>query len=166
MATVEDVVTPPWHRRLDAVLHSWDRTPFAAGQCCKGRGADCRYFVVGVLDELYGVTAPRPKRLPLDTGWNNHPSRIAALREFTGRYPCRPLHPGREPYEPGDVLVVCRPGGPTEHAHHAAIVGVGEPVPLWHAGNGGVAFTSLVAYRVGHAFRLLNKESWSCPTVD
>ncbi len=157
---------PRWYAYLDAVLRSWLGTPFAAGQACKGRGADCRYFVVGVLDELYGVTVPRPRRLPLDVGWNNLPGRLAALREFTGRYPLRPIHVGREPFEAGDVLVVCRPGRDPARAHHAAILGPGDPLPLWHAGMAGVSYTSLAPYRVGHGFRPLNKESWSCPTAE
>ena len=150
----------PWVARLDAVLRTWLHTPFAAGQCCRGRGADCRFFAVGVLDELYGVTIPKPRRLPLDVGWNNLPGRLAALREFTGRYPCRPLHLSREQPEPGDVLIVSRPGRDPDRAHHAAIVGVGEPVPLWHAGMAGVSFTSLAAYRCTRGFRMLEKDRW------
>jgi cell wall-associated NlpC family hydrolase len=163
--TTSAVASPPYHARLDAVLRSWRGTPFAAGQCCRGRGADCRFFVVAVLDELHGVTAPKPRRLPLDVRWNNPPGRLAALREFTGRYPCRPLRVGREAYEPGDALVVCRPGQDPDRAHHLAIVGVGDPAPLWHAGLGGVTFTSLTHYRVGHGFRFTNRESWTCPTA-
>ena len=148
-----------YHARLDDVLRSWQDTPYVRGACCRGRGVDCRGLVVGVLDELYGITAPHPARRSPTTAVHDHAGAVVALREITDRYPCRPLHVGREPTEPGDVLVVRLPGQHARTLAHAMIAG-GDGRSLWHAGAAGVCYTALTDQAVTHAFRTLDKDRW------
>lgn len=150
---------PPWQQRLDSILREWDGTPWMAGQACKGRGADCRYFLMGVLDELYGITEPLPPRLPQDTSANNRALAVASVRQISTRYPCR-VATG-ETIEPGDVLIVSRPATHEETLEHGMIVGVGDPLPVWHCGSAGVCFTALTGSVVKIIFRPLNKERWA-----
>lgn len=149
-----------WQKRLDSVLRSWQYTPWAPGQCCRGRGVDCRFFIMAVLDELFGITEPLPPRLPQDTGINNRIIALNSIRQITGRYPCRPMD--REPPEAGDILIVRRPNSAGDAMPHGMIVGVGNPLPIWHSSSGmGVCYSSLAGWAIAHAFRPLNKESWA-----
>lgn len=147
---------PSWQTRLDSVLRSWSGTPWMKGQCCKGRGVDCWFFVVGVLDELYRITPPLPPRLPLDTAINNRPGAVAAIKSLTDRYP---TSKAVGDVEPGDVVIVRNPATRWGTLQHAMIVGLNSQ--FWHAGTGGVGFTSLVGWSVERIFRPLNKETWA-----
>ena len=150
---------PAWQIRLNQILQSWKGTPWGAGQCCRGKGVDCRYFVMGVLDELYGITDPLPPRLSQDTSKNNRTLAIAAVTQISKRYPCT-MNSGDE-LEPGDVIIARSPDAAAETLQHALIIGVGEPVPIWNASSGGVGYTSLSNWIVTASFKTLNKETWA-----
>ncbi len=147
-----------WQEKLDAVLRSWQGTPFSSGQCCRGRAVDCRYFVVGVLDELHGTTAPLPRRMPPDTATHNRPGAVAALREMIDRWPSKNLDVKRDALEPGDVVIVRPPRSHRDTLKHAMIVGLNGTV--WHASMAGVGYSVLDGRVVAHAFRPLGKERW------
>jgi hypothetical protein len=123
-------------------------------------GVDCRFFAMGVMDELYGITEPLPPRLPQDTATNNRPLAVEAIRQISDRYPCRVLG-NDESAEPGDVLVVRRPNTHADSMHHLMIQGPGNPAPIWHAFKYGVCFTTLIGWERRMIFRPLKKENWA-----
>jgi cell wall-associated NlpC family hydrolase len=151
-----------WQERLDSVLRSWIGTPWRAGQCMKGAagGVDCRYFVIGVMDELYGITAPLPARLPQDTSSNNPPLAASSIREIVERYGGRFLKPD-EILEPGDGLIVREPGTHAEKLQHGMICGLRNEV--WNCSFPRVGYTSMAGWQIVRRFRPPNKESWAKP---
>jgi cell wall-associated NlpC family hydrolase len=149
----------PWQIKLNSVLQSWQGTKFGTGQCCRGKAVDCRYFIIAVLDELYGISLPLPPREPSGLAVHNRPGAFAALRAMMSRYPCESFS-GDDP-QPGDVLIARPPHSHSETLQHAMIVGAGVPTKLWHAGGRGVVFTSVVGWTIAHAFRPLEKSSWA-----
>ncbi len=150
-------VATNWQNRLETVLRSWEGTPWAAGQCCPGRGVDCRYFVCGVLDELYQIRSPLPPRKPLDTAIHNRDGAVTALRQLIDRYPSETI-PVDSAFEPGDVLIVRPPLAHDQTLKHAIIIGPGGRA--WHAGRGGVSYIAIAGWAVTHAFRPLEKQRW------
>jgi cell wall-associated NlpC family hydrolase len=149
----------PWQAALDRVLRSWAGTPWRAGQCCKGShgGVDCFFFLVGVLDELHGITAPRPPRLPQDTSINNRPLATAALKRGLARYPCTTLSE-EAILQPGDVAIVRKPSVHPDTLQHGMIVGADRQ--LWHSCTQGVCFTSMAGWVRREAYRLTDREKW------
>jgi cell wall-associated NlpC family hydrolase len=142
---------------LDRVLRSWLGTPWRAGQCGRGQGVDCRYFIVAVLDELCRIETPRPPRLPQDSGVNGHDRAWQAIRELAERYQCRTLAAGEAP-EPGDVLILRRASQHADALQHGMIFGPrGE---VWHAGLRGVMFTALAGWNIRLGFRPAGKDQW------
>jgi cell wall-associated NlpC family hydrolase len=141
---------------LESVLQSWRGTRWQAGQCCRGRVVDCRYFVIAVLDELCGIDKPLPARMPVYSPTHDRKAAFAMLREIRQRYPCKSVR--GEP-EPGDVVIV-RP----RHSHHRTlqhIMIMGAGGRAWHSSQGnGVGCTSLVAFAVARVFRMFGKEEW------
>lgn len=152
----------PWKRKLQAVLASWEGTPWRAGQQLKGfgGGVDCVRFVVGVLDELHGLTLPPVARLPQDASLHDRAGMMAAAHAIRLRYPHEVIDSKAALVEAGDVVVmrVGQAGGPG----HVAIAGTGGGRELWHACNGaGVIRTSLAAVTgVLWIWRPTRKESW------
>lgn len=149
-----------WDQRLNSVLRSWLGTPWCKGQCVRGIGIDCFYFVTAVLDELHGITAELPPRLPMDTAQNNRPLALATVRAFTNRYPCEVLRD--VPIESGDMLIGRRGQSHDETFQHAMIVGP-EPVPqLWHCpGPGhGVCYSPQAPWIVVQILRPTEKTKW------
>ena len=147
-------------QRLDSILRSWLGTPWASGQCCRGRGVDCRMFVCAALDELYGIKTPKPARIPRDTGSNNLPAAQAMTRTLMERFPIERVASAAE-FQPGDILIVNRRGASRAAMQHLMIVGVGTPTPVWHAGLIGVCYTALAGWTVAHAYRPQFRERWS-----
>ncbi len=143
------------------MLQSWLGTPYAAGQATKGRGVDCRYFAVRVLDELHGMLdVPLPPRLNPATSWVDPREAVRVARAIVGRWPCRHLAAG-EPLEPGDVVVTKDHGFKrTDVPSHVLVVG--PRLELWHAGKYDVCWTGLDAVRadVIHVWRPTCKETW------
>lgn len=127
------------------------------GQCCRGRAVDCRYFICGVFDELYGIHEPLPPRLPLSTAVHNRAEAFNSLRQLMGRYPTCSTKTN-EPCEPGDVLIVRPVRSHVETLQHAIIVGPSGR--FWHAGKGGVAYIAINHWAIAHSFRMLEKHRW------
>lgn len=149
--------------RINRVLESWAGTPYRPYTRIKGRGADCREFVVGVLDELYRRAEPTKLDLvaqDLSTHQPNLAFRFyrAMLKHFPHERP--PVSPAGEILiESGDVLIHRVGRGPG----HVALVGV-RPYELWHA-----SFTAGRVCPIGlggapeivDAWRPIHKESWA-----
>jgi hypothetical protein len=110
------------------------------------------------MDELHGVTAPLPPRLPQDTGINNRAFARRTVMQIMGRYPSRLLASGERP-EPGDVLILRRHDQAADALQHAMIVGANHEV--WHCGRaGGVCFSSIAGWTIQMAFRPTQKTKW------
>jgi cell wall-associated NlpC family hydrolase len=151
---------------LERVLEEWRWTPYSGGNAVKGEGVDCRYLLVRVLDELYGMPERAlPDRLHPHTATHDRRGAYISVGELVRRYPCRAIrHPALDDLEPGDVVVTRRHGEQTPRAHpaHCLIVGPrrGE---LWHADSHvGVCTTSWGVWErdVIRGWRMLEKETW------
>lgn len=130
-----------------------------AGCLLKGRGVDCRYFVVGVLDNLYGTHPPLPERLPSDTGFHDREKAYRVLNQLAGRWPSRILAQD-ESLQGADIIVV-RYGGLSSPSH-ALIVG-GDGKKIWHSASGiGVNVTSLqgIVGKIVRTFRPMETHQW------
>lgn len=86
---------------------TWERTPFAWGQCVKGLGADCGRFVAGALAGA-GVKQINLAALPqIPQGWFLHTATgaaspfVAEILRYAAEYE---LTPGRRPLA-GDIVV-------------------------------------------------------------
>lgn len=146
--------------RLEQVLQSWRGTPWLEGQRCKGErgGVDCRYFVAGVLDELYGVDHARAlPRVANDIGVNDARAGARAVEAMMALYPHTINRSGLA--EPGDILIARRGMGPG----HALIVGP-RPNVAWHAMRG-IGVTTIGPGRLSNLvmriYRMSRKESWT-----
>lgn len=133
------------------------------GNCVLGLGVDCRYFVMGVLDELYNVRDPMPARLPPETATFNLPLAMDSVHQIADRYPCIIRRKGD--VEPGDVIVSRRLGEKTvlsTPAHVMVYTGGGV---CWHATKqaGGVIATGLGAWIDGRVriYRPQSTDGWS-----
>lgn len=139
------------------VLESWAGTPYLPGCSARGRsgGVDCVRFVVGVLDELYGVRTP-VERLPPSTSLHNRAAAMRAMRVMVQAWPCEVIDPG-EPPMTTDVIILRHGAGPG----HVAIL---SPVPnvVWHSTYpSGVVKAGLGS--LGHVeaiFRLAELSRW------
>jgi hypothetical protein len=135
---------------LETILHSWEDTPYLAGQQEKRVGVDCVRFVTAVLDELLHIHRTAIPRLPQDTAMHSRRGAISTMRLIRKLYP--PAQIVRNHcIEPGDILVVgYESGGPG----HALIVGA-QKNTIWQAGSvsvhqGGIGLIS----RVQRLFRI------------
>lgn len=159
-----------WQEHLQTVLSRWKGTPYAAGQHCVGAGVDCRYFVVMVLDELFGITSPLPRRRNTFTGVFDLDGALDAMREIVARYPNEQVElppadfqmPPAFPGQPGDIVLARNKFEPGVHPAHLGIVGLRQG-EVWHASVSGVYPTSIGALgsSIERLWRPLNKESWA-----
>ena len=144
---------------LDAELESWVGTPYASGSIARGRGVDCRYFVVGVLDRLYRTTAPIPARVPPDTGMHNRIRALEIMCEIATRWPCLEIR-GSPEIQSGDVIVI-RAGGLASPTH--CLIAGGDPRVLYHSTHpNGVIRTgrATITDKVVRTYRLLETDRW------
>jgi hypothetical protein len=122
--------------RYARVLESWLGTRYMPGQLMKGVGVDCRYFLVGVMDEMYRIPAdlPLPPRLDPWIAHHDRDAAVRATRAVMSRWPCSVMRGWtHDDLEPGDVVLIRRstrtlladPG-------HVMLVGV-RPRELWHS---------------------------------
>lgn len=129
--------SPFFIQKLQEELESWEGTPYAEGQQCKGAGADCVRFACAIMDVIFGQKND-PRTLPHDAAWHSRASSVAALKQIMSLYRNVETVQGNE-LEPGDIVVTGpRNGGPG----HAMIVG-GRPNELWHCSGKQVHRTSI-----------------------
>lgn len=114
------------------VLESWAGTRYHADAPVRGVGAGCAGFVVAVLDEVFGVTDPRP----FDTEWELRVGTVPLARAMARRYRSRVVD--GVVVDPLDVIAFRQESGNL----HLFIVGP-DPGTVWHAGPAGVAMTGL-----------------------
>ncbi len=158
-------LSPAASYRLETILSEWSRTPYMAGQRVKGVGADCREFVVGVLDELYRRKKPTPlTRLGPDSAHHGNEVADKAVREMIRAFPSTVIR--GHTVEPGDILVS---SGFAEYApdrqKHVLIAGSG-PGSLWHCNDinrfSGVAKVPFsMAGRIIRIYRPKDKGKWA-----
>lgn len=145
---------------LHRELESWEGTPYRPNHQRRGIGADCRSFVLGVLDKLYGIETDL-KLLPTDAGLHDPETARSFLHQMARRWSARKVLDGT--VEPGDLIISKYPGcGPT----HVTIAG---PWPwYWHCDmKRGV---ERIAYDPGRLefeaiYRLPNKHVWETPQL-
>lgn len=146
-------------RQIAKVLGSWERTPYGAGQQCKGTAVDCVRFFAGVVDELYGYSRVSLDRMPQDMAMHTPAGAYSVLKRMLRTYPeLERIEDGS--MEPMDVLVVGhRNGGPG----HVMLVGYRRNT-LWHAGTRGVCWTGIGLdgeyQRVKRVYRFRNRAAW------
>ncbi len=151
--------TGPWVQRLEAVLASWEGTPYVGGQQAKGDGVDCIRFGCAVLDELYALPrTPLPIRAA-DASMHDRPGSMSVMRQIIRRYPHHTIITDGM-VEPGDIFVVGpAQGGPG----HMMIVGPARNT-VWQASATKVHFTGLylpsgaTLFRV---YRMVDRETWA-----
>lgn len=109
-----------WINALDRELRSWEGTPYAEGQQCRGVAVNCLGLLTGVYDALHLIIEPPPHLggLPL----------LTITRLLKDRYGLVRLAAG-EPAEPGDAALFR--GDPA----HVGIVDLDVRL-TWHAGRG------------------------------
>lgn len=157
--------------RLEAILRSWEGTPYLPGQQKERVGVDCVRFVCAVLDDVRGTPRTPIETLPQDAAMHNRTSAILAMKKINALY--RPnvqafsrLDTPLEEVvvEPGDV-VVCAPegGGPG----HVMLAGA-RPYELWESSGTGVRRVGLGGllldrgqWRLHYVYRITNKQEWS-----
>ena len=146
--------------RLQVVLLSWDRTPYAARKQVKGMGVDCVRFVCAVLDEVRGISGRKIETLPNDAAMHTPSGAMSVMRAIRRLYmPNESVLDGS--LEPADVIVSGPiAGGPG----HAMIVGA-EPNVLWHSTADRVQRTGLGylrsrASKIFRVYRGLDKDLW------
>lgn len=149
--------------RLEAILRSWDGTPYMRGQQRRGAGVDCVRFCAAVWDELMGVEPEPIQRLPHDAALNKPEVARAFMHSMLRRYaPCEPVTDGRA--QPGDVFVT---GVATSGPGHVIIVGT-RPNTIWQAGRLSVAqygWSLTERFQVlMHHYRFGDRERW-LPTL-
>ncbi len=130
---------------------SWLGTPYHHSQSCKGAGADCLGFLLGVYRELYQREPETPPAYTPD--WGEIPDTKGVLPELlldAARRHLVPLPIAKS--QPGDVLLFrMHPSAPIKHA---AILSA--PRQIIHAYSGrGVCLSSLGGWwrkRIAAAF--------------
>jgi len=143
--------------RLQGLLQSWERTPYAPGQQVPQAGVDCVRFVTAILDGLNQFKTPAFDVVPADAAMHSRQGAVSTIWAFCRAYGLRP-HNGPET-QPGDTILVAFRGG---GAGHAMVVGP-EPNTLWHVGQSGVEKTgwSLPAdMDFSRAFRQVDRGNW------
>lgn len=159
-------ILPSSEARLDAVLRSWKGTPYMAGQRSRGVGADCKEFIVGVLDDCYGKHKPlrtATTALTPDAGMHDVRLGMGEVRAIMAQYPeAKVVRDGT--IQPGDVLLVksSNLAGAAGRPGHGMIAGA-VPWTAWHAIPGvGVVQTSIAASKgVLRVYRPGKKGWWT-----
>ena len=157
-------ISPIAEARLDAVLKSWLRTPYAAGSRVRGMGVDCKELIPGVLDEMYRKEPSTTRRLAPDSGMRDIRLGLSEIRLLMRQYPdVTIVRDGT--VQPGDVIVTRSSNflGATNHPGHAMIAGV-RPGEAYHAHpRSGVVKTSIAAAGkpVVRIYRTGKKGTWS-----
>lgn len=169
MTVVIQALELPWgsngpeiDARIDAILKSWEGTPYSPDDARKGHGINCARLIAKFLDELYGFE--RAHLLPAAPGdMSLHlPMKTALLaRSMREIYsPSRIVRLGHEPTLPGDILLT----GPIDGGvGHGLIAGV-QPSVLWHASPSGVVRTGVGNSNYGlplRSFRTTDRELWN-----
>lgn len=114
-------------RRLAKILHSWEGTPYGAGQGVRGVAGDCIRATVAIACEWLRTPMPELRTLPQDASLHNRTGAIRGLHRIRRVLPPHYRLSPDDPLEPGDVLVTGPAhGGPG----HAILVGP-ERNNLW-----------------------------------
>jgi cell wall-associated NlpC family hydrolase len=147
-------------KRLEFVLRRWDRTPYMAGQRCRGIGVDCVQFVTAVLDELHGVSTKVPRLRP-DSAVHDGRQALPTIKAIRAGFESVVVRDST--IEPGDVIVVRAtpfPSGPRRYGH--VLIAGWEVGTLFHAASPtGVSKTSLQGLQdVLRVYRDVNKDQW------
>lgn len=147
-------ISPRAEASLKAAIAPWVGTPYRPGHQQPGVGCDCRSFVLGVLDQLYG-TQTALELLPEDAALHQPEVSRSFLRKMARLWDVEKVTDNV--LEPGDVIICAYPGaGPT----HVILSG---PWPrFYHATSDGVAMTSfgLSGLEFHSHYRLPGKENW------
>lgn len=147
-----------WKRELELVLRKWHRTPYVPDGRTPRVAACCYGFVVGVLDELHGLTGTPPETVSNQLAMHDATAATRYALKLVERYPSEELRLVGYVPEPGDVLFVRVGHG----VGHAGIVGV-NPLQLWHADLGvGVTYSGVGVWlgRTLRAYRSKERHLW------
>lgn len=142
---------------IENILLSWENTPWAPGQQCKGVAVDCVHFVSASYDELRGRKSNLPKTAQ-DASFNSPKTTWKALKWFFTEYGVKDITK-EEFVQPGDVLIMGPVGG---GPGHGVIVG---KTCLWHCGTNmvcraGLSIHSQGVYYLKAIKRIKNREEW------
>lgn len=146
--------------RLGLILRRWEGTPYLAGQRRCGVATDCRGFVLGVYDELFGFERPEAWiEFSQDGAMHNRAAAEAIADRTTAIYGAERVHDGS--IEPGDgILMAC---GYRAGPGHFLIAGV-EPNTIWHAGHLRVTRTGFGFarrwQRIVAVYRVKGRSAW------
>lgn len=143
--------------RLQGLLQSWERTPYAAGQQVPRAGVDCIRFVTAILDGLNQFQGSPLDVVPSDAAMHSREGAVRTIWSFCRAYGLK-SHSGPET-QPGDVVLVAfRGGGPG----HAMIVGP-KPNTLWHVSTRGVCrcgWSLPAGMHYSSVFRQTDRKKW------
>lgn len=146
--------------RLGRILRRWEGTPYMEGQRRCGVATDCRGFVLGVYDEMFGFERPEAFVVfPQDGAMHNRAEskRIADL--VTSMYGAERVRD--RTLEPGDAVLMA--GGGEAGPGHMLIVGV-EENHVWHAGRARVTRTGIgfdrIHQRIVAVYRVAERSAW------
>lgn len=140
---------------LEAVMRSWEGTPYKAGQRAKRLGVDCVHLVAGVFDELLERVKPTDvPRLPPDTGTHNPNAAMKTIRALMEAYHAEAIDPENPTLAPGDVVVVSgNPQGTGIGLNHCLICAPRKHLALHASSQGGVCRTGLGSMHIMRVYR-------------
>lgn len=105
-------------KQLDDILESWIGTPYADGQACKGRAADCVRSVDCIYQEHRGIVLPPLLALPADISFHSSLGFTVMMQAMRDRHPVRL---SRDSEIPVGCAILVSTG--RSHVSHIGIVG-------------------------------------------